>query len=313
MITFLKSGILTTFQDLGRNNYRSLGINPNGAMDKYAFRKINILLGNDENEGMIEMHFPAPEILFEEAAVIAIGGADFSPKINEVPIPNDKMIAVEVGSVLKFSRKINGERAYLAVKGGFETQQWLHSVSTNVLAKIGGHQFEKGDKWHFKQKNCLIEKALAQKFISTAVDTEKKIIRILAGNEFQLLLEENRQNVENQHFMISKNANRMGYQLDSKPLLINKKIELLSSAVDFGTIQLLPNGQLIILMADHQTTGGYPRLGHVISADLPILAQMGVGSIFQFKIISIEEAEEILFQEEKAIKKLKTSIKLLRN
>lgn len=311
MITFLKSGILTTIQDLGRNGFRASGINPNGVMDSYAFRKLNILLGNEEAEGMLEFHFPAPEILFEQDAIIAIGGADFQPEIDGKTIENDKLYFIKLGSVLKFKRKIRGERCYLGIQGGIEIEQWLGSVSTNLIAKIGGKKIEKGDKLSFKslpQKQNIFDKK-----IKTFIENENSEMRILAGNEFSFLTEEGKQSIENQEFMISQNSNRMGYRLESEPLELIQKIELLSSAVYFGTIQLLPNGQLIILMADHQTTGGYPRIGHVVSVDLPKLAQMSISKCFRLKIISIEEAERLYIEREKEFDKLKASIRLFSN
>src|SRR5688572_13279782 len=139
-ILFQTTGLLTTIQDLGRNGFRRFGINPNGAMDKTAVRLINILLGNDETEAAIETHFPAPEILFEEDAVIALGGADFGAKLNENPIENWRIVVAEKGSLLKFGKKIFGNRAYLAVRGGLKIEKWLGSASTNLTANIGGFE-----------------------------------------------------------------------------------------------------------------------------------------------------------------------------
>lgn len=311
MITFLKSGILTTIQDLGRNGYRASGINPNGVMDTYAFRKLNILLGNEETEGILEFHFPSPEILFEQDAIIAIGGADFQPEIDGKTIENDKLYFIKLGSVLKFRRKNYGERCYLGIQGGFEIEQWLGSVSTNLIAKIGGKKIEKGDK--LSCKSLPRKQNIFDKKIKTFIKNENSEIRILAGNEFGFLTEKSRQRFESQEFMVTQNSNRMGYRLESEPLELVQKIELLSSTVDFGTIQILPNGQLIILMADHQTTGGYPRVGHVISTDLPKLAQMGVSKSFRLKFVSIEEAERLFIAREKEFEKLKVSIRLYSN
>ena len=157
-ILFHKSGILTTIQDLGRARFRRFGINPNGAMDQTAVRLINILLGNDENEAAIEMHFPAPEILFEENTIIAFGGAEFGANLNKNPIENWRMVFVEKGSVLTFGKKIFGSRAYLAIKGGFKIEKWLDSASTNVKANIGGFNgraLQHGDRLRFNQNSKL--------------------------------------------------------------------------------------------------------------------------------------------------------------
>lgn len=310
---FLKPGILTTIQDLGRNGYRSAGINPNGAMDKYAVRLLNILLNNDENEGVLEIHFPAAEILFEEECTIAIGGADFSPILNNEPIEFWKRVSVSIGDRLIFTRKNYGNRAYLAVFGGFKTEKWLDSVSTNLVAGIG-KKFEKGDRIELKVDSPITinpKTQISQNIIPAYQN--QNFIRIIIGNEHTLLDEYSKQKLQNQTFTIGFDSNRMGYRLIGEPLKLTTSDSgsILSSAVDFGTIQLLPSGQLIILMADHQTTGGYPRIGHVISVDLPILAQLGANDSFKFQVVCIQESQELLFLREEDIKKLKVGVKLI--
>jgi len=270
-VKFIKKGILSTNQDLGINGLRHLGVNPSGAMDRFSVRLLNIALQNDENQPVLEMHFPAPEILFEEDCTIIIGGADFSPMIDNKRIINWKTYLIKAGSVLKFKKLIAGSRGYLAI----------NKVENIFLPYIG-------------QVSNL---------------NDKKTIRFTEGNEFELLTEESKEAFENQGFTILKDSNRMGYRMSAESLDVISKKELVSSAVDFGTIQLLPSGQIIILMADHQTSGGYPRLGNIISVDLPKLAQMGINDTITFKKISIEEAEELLIMQELELQKLKASIR----
>src|SRR5438445_6684170 len=129
-ILFQKPGLMTTVQDLGRHKYRRFGINPNGVMDTVAARLINILLGNDEGEAVIEMHFPAPQIVFEANALVAIGGGDFSPMLDGQPMENWQSFFAKRSSVLEFVGKRSGNRTYLAVKGGFRIAEWLGSSST---------------------------------------------------------------------------------------------------------------------------------------------------------------------------------------
>lgn len=304
---FLKAGILTTIQDLGRVGYRSLGINPNGAMDKFIVRVLNILLENDENEGVIEMHFPAAEILFEENCTIAIGGV-----INQ---KNDielfKRININVGEVLRFPNQMLGSRLYLAVKGGFWAENWLGSVSTNLIAGIG-KKIEKGDQIQLKNPMVLPNAKWSISSSLIPYYSPNPTIRIIAGNEYELLNDKSKEYLGNQPFSITNDSNRMGFRLNSDKLELKTLAlgagEFLSSSVDFGTIQLLPSGQLIILMADHQTTGGYPRIGHVASVDLPILAQLKAGDSLNFKIISIEHAQELVFLREENLRKLKVGI-----
>lgn len=309
-----KSGLVSTVQDTGRKNFRRFGINPNGAMDRTAARLINILLGNDETEAVIETHYPAPEILFEEDAVFALGGAEFGARLNDEPLENWKIYFAKSGSILKFTEKVFGNRSYLAVKGGFKIEKWLDSFSTNLTAKIGGLNGEKlkmSDRIFFNQKLNLKPQNSKLKISNNLLPFYSRFptVRIIKGAEFENLTAISERNFLNETFTISKNSNRMGFRLEGKPLHLLDKLELVSSAVDFGTIQLLPDGQIIILMADHQTTGGYPRLGNIISIDLPLAAQLGANDKIGFHLISVAEAEKLLIEFENDLNFLKIGSK----
>ncbi|MCY7374498.1 MAG: biotin-dependent carboxyltransferase family protein [Pyrinomonadaceae bacterium] len=308
-----KSGVLSTIQDLGRNGFRRFGINPNGAMDVSAARLINMLLGNSESEAVLEMHFPAPVLKFEKPAIIALGGADFGAMLDDKTIENWRPYFVEKNRVLSFPKKNFGNRAYLSLKGGFKIDCWLESASTNLTANIGGFEgrsLMKNDKLFFKQRtkdeglrtNFKISKSIIPRYSSLPT------VRVVAGAEYERLTAFSEQNFTKQNFTISRSSNRMGFRLDGEPLYLLDKIELVSSAVSFGTIQLLPDGQMIVLMADHQTSGGYPRIAHVVSADLPILAQLGGGDKVNFELISLEEAEELTLQFERDLSFLKVGV-----
>ncbi len=311
-IVFSTNSLLTTIQDLGRNGFRRLGFNPTGAMDKTAAHLINILLGNNETEAVLEMHFPAPKLTFEEDAVIALGGANFGARINGKEIENWRPIFIEKGSTLSFAQKIFGNRIYLVVKGGFKVEEWLASASTNLKAKIGGFEgrsLRKDDRLFFKQTaknkkqktNFKVSKSLIPLY--TALPT----VRVIAGAEFENLIEESQEKFLMQNFTIRNESDRMGFRLNGESLNLKKNLELVSSAVDFGTIQLLPDGQMIILMADHQTTGGYPRIAHVIKKDLPLVAQLGAKDKLNFALITIDEAENLAIEFEKDLNLLKTA------
>jgi antagonist of KipI len=308
-----KSGVLSTIQDLGRTGFRRFGINRNGAMDKTAVRLINILLGNDDAEANLEMHFPAPVLKFEEPAIITLGGADFGATLDDEPIENWRPVSIGKNQRLKFTRKIFGNRLYLAVKGNFVINEWLGSRSTNLAANVGGfdgRSLMKGDKLFFKQSatsnwqlaNYKISKNLIPRYNSHPT------IRVIAGAEFEKFTALSEQHFFKRNFTISNDSNRMGFRLTGESLYLIDKIELVSSAVDFGTIQLLPDGQMIILMADHQTSGGYPRIAHVASKDLPILAQLGASDKVNFQMISTEEAERLTLEFEKNLNLLRIGV-----
>ena len=301
-----KGGLLTTVQDLGRNGFRRFGINPSGVMDEAAARLVNILLGNDENEAVLEMHFPAAQVEFEANAIAAIGGGDFSPQLDDVAIENWRPFFAKKGSVLKFTGKTLGNRAYLAVRGGFKTDHWLGSSSTNLTATMGGHggrKLDAGDRLAFKLKvkrqktkvNCGISNSLIP------VYSRFPTVRIIAGAEFAQLTKKSSDLLVNQDFVISNNSNRMGFRLTGEPLRLAKPREFISAAVEFGTIQILPDGQLIVLMADHQTAGGYPRIGHVITRDLPLVAQLGANDKVAFHLTELKHAEELQLEFEREL------------
>lgn len=313
-ILFSKPGILTTVQDSGRTGLRRFGINPNGAMDKTAMRLINILLGNAENEAVLETHFPAPEIVFEENTIFAVGGADFSAHLNDLKIENWRLIFAEKGSVVTFQNKIFGNRAYFAVKGGFSIEKQFASASTNLTAQIGGisgGKIEKNDRIFFNRKADAT--AANEKLIISAslipFYSRFPTVRVVAGAEFEHLTAHGEQTFLHYDFLVSTDSNRMGFRLAGEPIFLLDQKELVSAAVNFGTVQLLPDGQLIILMADHQTSGGYPRIGNIIETDLPLVAQLGANDRIAFHLISQPEAENILYQFETNLRLLKIGVR----
>ena len=305
-ILIKKGGLLTTVQDLGRNRFRRFGINPSGVMDEAAARLVNILLSNDENEAVLEMHFPAPQIEFEENAIVAIGGGDFTPQVDDITVNNWRPFYAKKGSVLKFTGKTLGNRAYLAVRGGFKADEWLGSRSTNLTAAMGGHEGRKlntGDRLDFKKSCGKVLGFKPGRVSGSLIPLYSRFptVRVIPGAEFEQLTSKSSDLLVHQDFVISNNSNRMGFRLTGDPLQLVKPREFISAAVDFGTIQLLPDSQLIVLMADHQTAGGYPRIGHVISRDLPLIAQLGASDKVAFHLTDLKHAEDLQLDFEKEL------------
>jgi len=316
-LKIIKAGILDSIQDPGRYGFGELGINPAGAMDRFAAKLVNILVGNDINEAVIEMHFPSSVILFEKEAMIAMGGADFSATINDKEISQWQPLIVSKNSILQFHKWKRGARCYLAVREKLDIPKWLNSWSTNLKAACGGYHgraLQKDDVIQFSEENDY--KTILQNKNHVSFPWRPDInwsasaarIAIIAGNEWDWLNEESQRQFLLQSFVISSSTDRMGYRLDGK-LTANTNEELVSSAVSFGTIQLLPNGELIILMADHQTTGGYPRVAHVITAHLSVLAQMRAGEKINFRMTDLKEAEELLVQQQEYLLQLEKACK----
>ncbi len=307
-LEIIKHGIADSIQDLGRVGYQHLGINPNGVMDMVAAKTANFLAGNKADEAVIELHFPASSFRFNCSALIALSGADFDAAVDGKPVTINKPVLVAKDAVLQFRKNKNGARCYLAVHGGFAIKQWLNSYSTNVKANVGGHcgrLLKKGDSIGFKQQpglfNLPANKSLVRLPWSAAVDyfyTASNVIRCVTANEYVFLNDVSKDCFPVSQYKITLQSDRMGYRLQGTPLLMQTPVSLLSTAVTKGTIQLLPNGQLIVLMSDHQTMGGYPRVAHVVQADIAKLAQMQPHQHIQFQFISHAEAEILSFKQQ---------------
>lgn len=316
-LKIIKTGILDTLQDMGRYGYQHLGINPGGMMDKFSAQIANILVGNKVNEAVIELHFPASVFIFQQPALIALSGADFSASINGEKIPSLHPVLVNKNAVLQFHRVAKGARTFIAVKGGFNVPAWLGSTSTNLKATAGGFNgraLRKDDEISFKEPNIDYTLLKVKEYVVLPWKANDKWensnsneILILTGNECGRLTDKSKEKIFGQPFTITNQSDRMGFRLKSEPLLTTTNEEIVSSAVSFGTVQLLPDGQLIILMADHQTTGGYPRVAHVISAHHSRLAQMKSGEMIRFRLADQQMAEELLIKQEQHLLQLQNA------
>jgi antagonist of KipI len=310
-IKIIKPGICSTIQDMGRTGYRSLGIGTSGVMDFFAATVANYLAGNNDGQPVIEMHFPAAEILFEQDAIISIAGADFAACINNEPVQIYQPIFVKKDDTLSFKKNITGARVYVGIQGGMEAQKWLGSYSTNIKVTAGGFKgrvLQKEDVIGIKQCNNTInnKKVTVAPAVIDSVYNHTNIIRCIAAPEWSLVSDLAANSFLQLPYTITNQSDRMGYRMAGEAINLQNQVELISSPVSFGTIQLLPNGQLIILMADHQTTGGYPRIANVTAADLPKLAQLPGNSTIHFKMVSLVEAEEMLLSIHKILTEIKT-------
>ena len=316
-LKILKSGILDTIQDNGRCGSQHLGINPSGAMDSFSSQLSNALLGKELKSPVIEFHFPSSQILFEKENIICMSGGDFVPTINNQPVPLHHPIVVNKNSILKFNKLQSGARCYISVLNDFKMEKWINSYSTNLKANAGGFEgraLQTNDIIDCEEPfNCsqLLKNRDFAVLPWKAQDTVevRNEIEFIIGSEWHWLTKDAQDLFQDQWFQITNEADRMGYQLAGQSLEARNNDQLVSSAVCFGTVQLLPNGQLIILMADHQTAGGYPRIAHVISAHLPILAQKKPNDVIRFKMTSLEEAEKKLLGQKKYLQQLQIACK----
>lgn len=298
-ITLLKEGIFTSIQSLEHRPLQRFGINPRGPMDQFAARIANILVGNDEAASVLEMHFPAPQIRFEEDCLIALTGADMTAVLNGIPVRNWAVHPASAGDILTFERRVLGSCAYVSFGGGIAVDGTRFSTE----------RLEKNARIAFRRS--LFKNVRKPSFVSRSIlplYSESPRIQVVPCGEYDLLSSGSIEVFLNSSFQLTSQSNRMGFRLQGDVLQLTKSVELASAAVNFGTIQLLPDGQLVILMADHQTSGGYPRIANVISADLPLLGQLCPGDKVSFAISGIDEAERAAAATEDNLRKLRTGL-----
>lgn len=322
MLKIIKNGLQTSIQDLGRIGFQKYGVIASGAMDTYSHRVANLLVGNKENEATIEITLIGPVIHFEEDAFIALCGGDLSPAINGQPIHMWQTTAVPKDSVLSFGAPRSGCRAYLAIAGGIDVPHIMGSKSTYLRAAIGGFQgrtlqagdFIKAGPISRERSSSLLEAIISKPVwrIQAPSYFDEPVVHMMPGRQFELFDDNSKKRIFTESFVVSSHSDRMGYRLEGSPLALAEPKELISEAVAFGSIQVPSDGNPIVLLADRQTTGGYPKIGQVASADLPLIAQLKAGDRIRFKEISLEEAQRLYLEQEQQIRQLTIGINLKR-
>ncbi|MGB6406853.1 MAG: biotin-dependent carboxyltransferase family protein [Planococcus donghaensis] len=320
MLKILKGGLQTSVQDLGRIGFQKYGVIASGVMDPFAHRLANLLVGNDEQLATLEISLVGPKIQFTEDTLIALCGGDLSPQINGSPIKPWRMLVVKKDSTLTFGEPRIGARCYLAVAGGIQVEEVMGSRSTYLRAGIGGFKgrsLTKGDDIHNGELTPIQLKALERSsdnefdwLVPPARYFEEPIIRMIKGKQFELFNDASKDQIFTEAFSVSGNSDRMGYRLEGPSLALEEPTELISEAVAFGSVQVPSDGNPIILMADRQTTGGYPKIGQVASVDLPLIAQLQQGQQLRFKEISLADAQQRFIEQEQHIREIKASIQL---
>jgi antagonist of KipI len=300
----LKPGLLSTLQDLGRHGFQRLGISPGGAMDTFALRLANRLVGNPDDRVSLEITLAGAEFEVLRGCEVALAGADLSAHLDARPLAAWESFFARTGQLLVFSQRRRGARAYLSVAGGFVAQNVLGSGSTDLRNGWGGVQgrrIQRGDELSVQQPQGTNRSS------SWAVRPEVLVeyynpflLRVLECPQSKLFGIETKQQFLAAEFTISADSNRMGYRLEG-PRLVAPGRELISEAIPAGAIQVLPNGEALLLMADRQTVGGYPKIAVLISADLPKAAQLGPGHRVRFQTVSLEEAHQALAQQEERL------------
>lgn len=329
-ITVLNPGLLTTIQDLGRSGYQKYGVIVSGAMDTYLARLSNIIVGNEEKEGVLEITMTGPSLELKKGTLFSIAGADLSPTINNISVPMGRPIYIKEDCILKFGANKTGSRSYLSVAGGFDIPILMNSKSTYLRAEIGGHEgraLKKNDVLKIGEKSIISSKIIDKlndirsegSFIAPGWyvkeynfnNSEESVIRVFEDRQFNKISEESIKKFFSLQFSIDTKSDRMGYRLKGPKIELKEKLEMISEEVSLGTIQIPPDGNPIILLADRQTAGGYPKIAHVVFADISKIVQLKPNDKLSFKKITLEEAEKLYFEKERYISDIKKAIKLV--
>lgn len=322
-IHITKPGLLTTIQDLGRRAYLSQAVPISGAMDTLSARIANKAVGNDDHAAVIEFTYAGAEFVTKTDVLIAYAGDGAVLKAGTQIIPSDRPIFIPSGAVVRFINNAAGSRTYIAIAGGWNVPLALGSRSTYITAALGGLQgraLQSGDVLYSSSQITATSAAILNRLAGTEINflkwslhqlllpANKITIRVIPAREFTWFEGCSIVDFLSSSYTLSMRSNRMGYHLEGPAISRLLKHELLSTAVTPGTIQVTGNGGLVLLMADCQTTGGYPRIAQVAAIDLPLCGQLKPGDRIFFKEISRHEAEMLYIEQEEHLHKLSIAV-----
>lgn len=334
-----RAGMLTTVQDLGRYGYQRYGVSVSGAMDPYACTVANLLVGNAASAALLEFTLTGASLTFTEPALIAICGADMQPTVHGEPLPTWRPVHIKQDTLLEFGAARQGVRAYLAVAGGLQVKKRMKSSSTYLSAGIGGYEgraLREGDLLEIGPPGPLSRRIAAH--VQHSADRSdrgnsdqlrfqaarwsvghsarppyavNRRLRYTDGIHVELFAEESLEDFMRESYRVSPRTDRMGCRLNGRRLRLKQPTEIWSEAVTFGTVQVPPDGEPIILTADRQTTGGYPVIGQIISVDLPLLAQTPIGEEISFERVTVREAQRLLLEARRDLELLRKGVRMM--
>lgn len=289
-------GILTTVQDGGRFGYESFGVSSSGPMDRRSFEIANLLVGNDRSEACLEATMIGPSISFAENAVMVIVGADMSPVLNGAPVPNCRAFAVRPGDRLRLGAARIGCRAYLAFAGGVDVPLLMNSRSTMVGKGFGGYRgrrLRQGDEVRLLKDVSGLPNLAGRVAEPEPIPSGERALRVILGPQDDRFTEEGIATFLSSRYTIGADFDRQGYRLEGPKIRHVTDGNIISDGIVFGSVQVPTSGDPIVMMAEHQTVGGYAKIATVITVDLPVLGQCKAGDAVRFVRTSVEEAERL--------------------
>ena len=296
-ITVLNPGLLTTVQDQGRWGYQQFGVPVSGACDPHSAAMANIFVSNDPGMGVLECTLMGPQLRFECDEVIAITGGDLSPSLDGKPIPSYAAVEVKAGQTLRFGAPKSGCRAYIAVAGGFDLPTVMGSQSTYMKAALGGlegRKLQKGDVLKLKAPVATFGN-IRQRFISPEFRPRPVYtLRVILGPQDDAFTEKGLADFLGSEYTVTQEFDRMGCRMEGPVIEHKNGGDIISDGIAFGAIQVPGAGKPILMLADHQTTGGYTKIANVITADFRLAGQLKGGDKVRFEQVSVAKAQELL-------------------
>lgn len=305
MIHVLNPGMFTTVQDLGRYGYGPIGVSPSGAADPIALRLGNLLVGNLESEAALEMTLLGGTFVFPDGGLIALAGSDFGPSIDGEPVAMWTAHRVQPGQTLKTGPTRSGARCYLCVHGGIAVKPLLGSASTHILTGLGGFEgrpLKKGDVVPIGDARPAERIVIPPKTIEAL--QPRKLLRATVGAQTDWFRPESVKTFFSSPYLVTEDSNRMGLRLEGPALDTPHSGQMTSEGVSLGAVQVPAGGQPIILFVEQQTTGGYPKIANIISADLPSLGQLRPRDEVRFEFVSPAYARTLIRDQESLIRSL---------
>lgn len=294
-------GFLTTVQDLGRVGYQRYGVPVSGAMDPFALRAANLLVGNPEEAACLEITLVGPEVVFAPACRIAVTGGDLGPLVDGLPIPMWQAVDMPSGATLGFAGRRDGLRAYLACSGGIDVPLVLGSRSTFTRSALGGFSgraLQAGDE--LRLGSAVAEGTPRRRLDRRVVPRygNEHEVRVMLGPQDDAFTDEGRATFLNSVYRVSPQSDRIGCRLQGPVIAHRAGADIVSDGTAFGAVQVSGDGQPIVLMADRGTTGGYTKIATVISADLMRIGQAAPGDAVRFRAVTLADALDALREQE---------------
>lgn len=316
-IQIINGGFLTTIQDLRRYGYQETGMSVSGVMDTRAASIANILVGNDTNEAVIEITMMGPTMKFTEDEIIAVTGGDLGAKLDGTPIPRYEAVSVKEGQTLSFMGLYSGSRAYIAFAGGLDIPIVMGSRSTNLKSKVGGYEGRKlgtGDSIGFRAPAAWLPNMSERRYKLPSFASKERTLRVVMGPQDDCFTEKGIETFLTGTYTISNEYDRMGCRMEGDVIEHKNGGDIITDGISFGAVQVPSHGNPIVMMADHQTTGGYTKIANVISVDLPVLAQCMPGMKIHFEKVTVDEAQDLYCKEKEEFRalaeKLNTPVEL---